>query len=700
MINLSLGSDFSVADDVLVAAIDNAARSGVVPVVSAGNSGDVSYITGSPSTAELGISVAAIDSDESFPGATLSAGETQVQLQVSNEVSIPDPVTGPLVVLEDDPATPHDDSLGCLLDDYSEVPDGGLVVTFRGVCPRTDRAVLGQEAGVSAVIMVNDDAGPPPVEGPIEGVTIPFLGATPEQGEQLAALAGQTVTVTDAGPVPNPGFRAPAGFTSAGPALVGDLAKPDVAAPGVAITSAAVGTGSDGASFSGTSMAAPHVAGVAALVRQARPDASVETLKAAIVNTADPEGTADYSTLRLGAGLVDADEAVRTPVVAVGDRGTSSLSFGFVESERAVTEQRTVTLRNSGRAPVRFAVAVEPSSEPEGGASVSVHPDSVVVPAGKTVEVRVTATVTPTTEVPAEALQAASGTVVFTPEPDDSGAVTLRVPYVLVHRAVSDLDTRPGSVRVPRDGTAEFRTRNSSPVPGTMDVYSWSFHDPDGDDLIRGGQAPDIRAVGVQSFPHDAPFPEDPQARGVGVFAINGHERLGTTSAAEYDVLVDVDEDGTPDFVVVGLDIGWLTVGAATGQLASITVDASSGEPIRALPAGGGINSSTVTLPFILSDIGVSADNPDFLYDAETFSIVAPGVDEVNGRAAYDAFREPVETGRFFRVPGGGSVDWSAAVDGEQLQETPVLGWMVLHMQNRTGPDQADLVRLKGGPDR
>lgn len=274
--------------------------------------------------------------------------------------------------------------------------------------------------------------------------------------------------------------------------------------------------------------------------------------------------------------------------------------------------------------------------------------------------------------------------------------MTLRVPYLLVHRATSDLKTHPGAVRVPRDGTAELTTQNRSRVPGTADVYAWGFQDARGDDVLTGGRAPDIRAVGVQAFPDVAPFPDEPEAQGLGVFAINSHQRLGSASTAEYDVFVDPDENGTADFLVVGLDLGLLTVGAFTGQFAAVTVDLSSGEAIRALPATGGINSATVTLPFVLSDVGLSAANPDFLYDAATTTFVSGGLDETEGRAAFDAFDPPVGTGQLLELPGRGRVDWTATVDAEQLGSTPVLGWMVVNQQDPTGSEQADLIPLRG----
>ena len=48
VINMSLGSRYGTADSADAIASDNAAKAGVVVVASAGNSGDLRYITGSP----------------------------------------------------------------------------------------------------------------------------------------------------------------------------------------------------------------------------------------------------------------------------------------------------------------------------------------------------------------------------------------------------------------------------------------------------------------------------------------------------------------------------------------------------------------------------------------------------------------------------------------------------------------------------
>ena len=61
VINLSLGSPYGALDDTTTLAAENAAAAGVVVVASAGNSGDTTYVVGSPSVGGQTISVAAGD---------------------------------------------------------------------------------------------------------------------------------------------------------------------------------------------------------------------------------------------------------------------------------------------------------------------------------------------------------------------------------------------------------------------------------------------------------------------------------------------------------------------------------------------------------------------------------------------------------------------------------------------------------------
>lgn len=91
-----------------------------------------------------------------------------------------------------------------------------------------------------------------------------------------------------------------------GPAAGTVITKPDLGAPGVGITSS---VGSGYLTYSGTSMASPHVAGVAALVRQANPALSATAVADILRATAVDLGAAGPDAAS-GAGRVDALRAV------------------------------------------------------------------------------------------------------------------------------------------------------------------------------------------------------------------------------------------------------------------------------------------------------------------------------------------------------------------------------------------------------
>jgi len=107
------------------------------------------------------------------------------------------------------------------------------------------------------------------------------------------------------GAVTSSGARA--SFSSVGPSADGRI-KPDVAAQGVAVTAAAPGTASAYTSVNGTSFSCPLTAGVAALVLQARPTATVSEIEDVLRATASQAAQPDNL---LGWGIVDATRAIQ-----------------------------------------------------------------------------------------------------------------------------------------------------------------------------------------------------------------------------------------------------------------------------------------------------------------------------------------------------------------------------------------------------
>jgi subtilisin family serine protease len=174
------------------------------------------------------------------------------------------------------------------------------------------------------------------------GVVVTFSAGNEGPGAQThrspANIATTPTTNFSVGAVDaeNFGFPYPiASFSSRGPSdCDGTSIKPEVSAPGVSVYSSYVGGGY--ARLSGTSMAGPHVAGVVALMRQANPNADVQTIKTALMNTARDEGTAGEDNT-YGWGVIDAYAAVQavmgpdvTPptVTVVAPNGGETLNAG------------------------------------------------------------------------------------------------------------------------------------------------------------------------------------------------------------------------------------------------------------------------------------------------------------------------------------------------------------------------------------
>jgi subtilisin family serine protease len=146
-----------------------------------------------------------------------------------------------------------------------------------------------------------------------------------------------------------------------GPAAGTPLTKPDVVAPGVAIT-ATVGSG--WLSYSGTSMASPHVAGIAALVKQANPALGGQALADVVRRTASDLGPAGADPV-FGNGIVSASAAVASVMGPAADTA-------FTVLPPAVTNQKTVIygISLTGASSFRFRVDSGTWSAPVTGAEM------------------------------------------------------------------------------------------------------------------------------------------------------------------------------------------------------------------------------------------------------------------------------------------------------------------------------------------
>jgi hypothetical protein len=243
-----------------------------------------------------------------------------------------------------------------------------------------------------------DTPGLDPVEEAVETLSAQFgalfiIAAGNEGGFYPVGSAGSTAGALAVGAIDRDDNVAD--FSSRGLTVDGAL-KPDITGPGVDIVAArAAGTelgvpmGDDYVASSGTSMAAPHVAGAAALVAQQHPTWRGADIKAALMGTAAYNPA--YTTLDQGAGRVDVAAALDVSFLA----NATSLSLGIVRwpHEDDAPSVRTLTYRNLGAA-IELAVELDIVA-PDGNAApagmFSVTPSTISLPEGGTATVRVTA---------------------------------------------------------------------------------------------------------------------------------------------------------------------------------------------------------------------------------------------------------------------------------------------------------------------
>src|SRR5262249_31310831 len=120
---------------------------------------------------------------------------------------------------------------------------------------------------------------------------------------------------------------------------------------------------------------------------------------------------------------------------------------------------------------------------------------------------------------------------------------------------------------------ASVNVTNSGGHTGDVELYSWGIHDAQD----TGLDEMDIRDVGVETIPAGAltsnPAPGD---QGL-VFVVNNYGRVSNASQNEFDIAIDLQNNGKPDFFVVGVDLGAVLTGSFNGQYGSFVIDAKTG---------------------------------------------------------------------------------------------------------------------------
>lgn len=592
IVNLSLGSDYSAADDPENLFIDELSRLGVLSVIASGNAGDATDIGGSPGNSRTSLTVAnSVADTQTYDAIEVveAADPSLVGLHAAqNTVNYGGPdVTAPVAYVgEFDGCTAFTPEQAAAVagkiawlwwDDDDATRLCGSTVRWNNA---TAAGAVGVLIGTELPVFSAGISGNAAIPGAQLTAAVTDAVMPEVQAGTLVAHIGPSLAnaalVTD----PDSADTLAAGSSRGVHGSLG-IVKPDVAAPGTRIASTASGTGDDVLTISGTSMATPHVAGIAALVVQQHAGWEPEEVKAAVMNTATHDvyselgqGGPAFGPERVGSGRVDALDAVTTDVIAYAtqDPELVSVTFGIVDvGAETVVQERQVTVRNTGDEPRTFATSFSGSTT-AGSATITTTPSSITVAPGDEALVTLTLTVDPeglTRDIdptsdpavfdvlPREFVTTIAGRLVLTP----AYGSELRVPVQAAPRPVSDLSAQPVAfadeaattaplVLAGRGVTTEGWASHVAPL--TLVATSPQLEDdPSGQATSESSVAAgDIRYVGFSSTaPQIAAAGGDPRAGtiGIGIATEGQWANLGSLTTIPY-VRTDVDSDGVWDY--------------------------------------------------------------------------------------------------------------------------------------------------------
>lgn len=650
VINLSVGSDYGVADDPENAQLAALMDQGVLPVVAAGNAGDITDVGGSPGNAERVLTVAAsssgrgkIDQIRAYIGDPATTPPTMLGAQFSQDYTSAFDVTANVVQLS---ATNRDGCATYSGADGAKAAGKIVWVAWNDADPACGSATRFNNAAAAGAVAVVFSSAQDSFENGIAGnASIPGaqLTASAAASVQAALDAGSLVLELNSADRQSLPFENPAAtdtlasFSSRGlHGSIGDVVKPDVAAPGVNVISALSGSGSHAVSESGTSMATPHVAGIAALVVEAHPDLGPDDIKRLVMNSAvrdvtDAVSGVGYSVIRAGTGRVDALAAVTAPVTVRSKENGNlvTASFGVVNvADRGVRQTRTLELSNISAIARTYTITYKPRTETP-GVTYTLSATRVAVPAHGRASVTLTlsapnsttlrrtldpTSVTTQSGFAREYLAEAAGVVDFVPVA--GGVPSARVAVYAAPRPVSAVTAVKAGMKASSStaGTLILTGRGVRQGVGTTAYESRMIPlvlggtDPK-ESVPAGYAATSLRSVDIRAFGASSTAPQlrDP-SKGiftVGLVMDGPWARMNPTTLPV--VSLDLNADKVVDFLMVlrpagdGVDaMVAQTVDAATG----VTVDSQPVNVLSQTQSTNVFDTNVMALPVTLSKLG------------------------------------------------------------------------------------------------
>jgi subtilisin family serine protease len=586
VVNLSLGSGYG-SDHILYSeAIRNLSNGGTAVVAAAGNNGDLPYIVGSPSATDEALSVAAMV-DEMEQNWKFRSIQISMQGQAAiHTEAIEGSFTKPLKVAADEgPIVAELVYAGLAAEDFSDELNsklaGKIAFIDRGQVGFAEKVGRAFKAGSIGVIVANNQPGAPTTMGGAgtkdEPYSIPAVMISLELANQIKAAQETAPVIADmTSPhmIEKPELIGTmATFSSKGPRSIDGHFKPEISAPGSKIISAKFGAGALGTQTSGTSMAAPHVAGAVALLKQAHSSLNSDELKSLVLSSAQTlqllssaQTLKPYPLSRQGAGLIQIEGALNASLVTV----PASISIGEMTLESQKTVLKKVVVRNISSETKTLSTSLNGATP--GLTLASVQPITLPPGESRTLDLRLSVAFANLPKDTAEV----SGYVTLS---DESGH-THNVPVLAVIKTVSQLRATGLLVRSTSNtnsfgAVADLTLQNRGLHEGEAYPFNLIARSPRKEDPTLDpfrSKICDLAASGYRLI----------DKKGVPTLqiAVKIYEPMTTWDLCEISVLIDSDGDHEPDQELAGLRQNGLPP-LTSREYASLLIDAKMAKKIR-----------------------------------------------------------------------------------------------------------------------
>lgn len=634
VINMSLGSSYGQIQDDLSLASANAVKAGVVVVASAGNSADRPFITGSPAATPEVLSVAQTEVPSALAFPLIVNSPASIAGSYTNTATVEwAPVEGRSVTGDVVPVA----TLAC---DGQALPAnlaGNVALINRGSCAVSQKVRNATDAGATAVILGLVAAGDAVSFSnggecaPDGSDCAPTLVITQTVANSIrAAISGGSavnVTISDAAAQSRKGWIV--GTSSRGPSTSFAAIKPEIGAPGASV-SAIAGTGTGEEAFGGTSGAAPMVSGSAALLLSKDASLTPTLVRALLANNADPEiyqralvgeGKVLTPITRIGGGEVRVNRALASRTAMWDeDTKTPALSFGYHSVSYPMVLSRTVKVRNFSSKTRRYSVhkSFRYDDDAASGAVTVMAPPSVTVRGHGTTTFKVLLAINPAKlgDWPwangSGGSQGGNGSLLQSVEYDGyitlkDGADEVHVPWQVLPKKAALVQALGDRVVIPAGQTsASLRLINLAYAKaGVVEPFALLGTSA----RIPASQLPgpgdnfavvDLQAVGARLVG----IPAGLGGLGLQVAVSTWGIRAHPSYPAEFDVYLDVNADGTDDFVMYTAESGGF---AATGQTLVNIVNLATGTGAAYFYADTDLETGNVIMTMPLAPFGISA---------------------------------------------------------------------------------------------